>query len=376
MALLRRIAAFICGIAIPALTLGDPYPRGTGLPAIIDPPNNVFTVEKAVLGEKLFFDERLSASGTISCASCHQPRRAFSDGLEKSIGTAGQTGTRNAPSLLNAGLMTTQFWDGRRSSLEAQVLDPFLNSKEHGLTSTAQLQSIIERDPTYVAMFAAAFGGGEETISEYSISKALACYVRSLARGGSPFDRYYYEGDQQALNSSAQRGLALFVGRAQCVTCHQIGQSNATFSDQQFHGLHIGIERIENRLPDITVRVVAARKNEQSIDSAALGDPDLAELGRFLVTLKPTDIGQFRTPSLRNVAITAPYMHDGSVATLAQAIDQELYYRSTQSNRPLILTPAEKQDLLQFLLGLTSDSTGTTHTTDTAAFLGQQPLKP
>lgn len=375
MALLHRIATFICGIAIPALTLGDPHQSRTGLPAIVDPPDNAFTVEKAALGERLFFDERLSASGTISCASCHQPGRAFSDGLEKSIGIAGQTGTRNAPSLLNAAFMTTQFWDGRRSSLEAQVLDPFLNSKEHGLTSTAQLRSTIERDPTYVAMFATAFGGGRGTISEHSISKALACYVRSLARGGSPFDRYYYEGDHQALNSSARRGLALFVGRAQCASCHQIGPSNATFSDQQFHGLHIGIWRIENRLPDITLRVVAARKNEQSIDSSALGDPDLAELGRFLVTLEPTDIGQFRTPSLRNVALTAPYMHDGSVPTLAQAIDQELYYRSTQGNRPLILTPTEKQDLLQFLRSLTSDATGTTHTTDTAAFLGQEPLK-
>ena len=376
MATLRRMVAFVCGIAIPTLVLGDQNQDHTGLPSVAYPSDNAPTAEKAALGKTLFFDKRLSADGSISCASCHQPDHAFSDGRSKSQGIRDIVGTRNAPSLLNAAFMKTQFWDGRRPTLEAQVLDPFVNPREHGLTSFDQLIGTIKRDPTYVEMFAGAFGSDADTVSEDSVSKALACYVRTIIGGISPFDRYYYKGEQGALSPSARRGLTLFVGRAQCSTCHQIGPSEATFSDQQFHSLHVGMERIENRLPAITRRLVAIRVARQATDSTVLGDEDVAELGRFLVTLDPADIGQFRTPSLRNVALTAPYMHDGSIATLEQAVDQELYYRSAQGNRPLILTPAEKLDLVNFLRSLTGESTQSTPTPRESDLSNRKPVKP
>lgn len=356
MHILQRAVIAISGAALFTYSYGESVGGHIGLPTVGHPANNPPTAEKVTLGGKIFFDNRLSASGKISCASCHQPDRAFSDGLSISRGVDNLVGTRNAPSLLNAGVMETQFWDGRRTTLEAQALDPFVNPREHGLPNTARLVALVRADPSYPALFAQAFGITQASIDEDSIAKALASYVRSLNGGASAFDYYYYGGEQTALSQSARRGLTLFLGRAQCATCHQIGPSSASFSDQKFHGLHIGMSRIETRLADITKHAVAARHGKQSADATVLSDTDISELGRFFVTLDPADIGQFRTPSLRNVALTAPYMHDGSIDTLAQAVDQEIYYRSNQNGRPIVLTPEEKTDLVHFLESLTGET--------------------
>lgn len=349
----KRMVTLLVGAAFAAVAMGAQDADNLGLPLVPIPLDNPLTAEKVELGKRIFLDTRFSADGIVSCATCHQPDRAFSDGLPKSKGIRAQIGTRNAPSLLNAGFMETQFWDGRRTTLESQVLDPFVNSREHGLASSAQLIELVQQDPAYVSLFKVAFDTDMQPVSEQNIAKALASYLRTLTAGSSPFDRFYYAGDQTALSASARRGLKLFLGRAQCATCHQIGGAEASFTDQKFHSLHVGMDQIEGRLPELTKRAVAARRSNLSADSTVLSDEDVSELGRFFVTLNPADIGQFRTPSLRNVALTAPYMHDGSIGSLKQAVEQEIYYRSAQNGRPIILTPEEKADLVRFLQNLT-----------------------
>lgn len=353
-AVFMRISA-ACAVTVCAVAIGDERSDRGGLPEIATPADNPTTPLKVALGKKLFFDKRLSADGSISCATCHQPERAFSDGLQTSIGIGGQPGTRNAPSLLNASLTAAQFWDGRRSSLEAQALDPFTNPKEHGFSNSGELIKTIQGDPEYIRLFNDAFGIDVDSISETHVAKAIASFERKISGQNSAFDRYYYGGDQTALSSAARRGLVLFSGRAQCASCHRIDKNSASFSDHEFHSLHIGLDRIENRLSEITTKAISARKDQRSADAITISDQEISELGRFFFTLDPTDIGKFRTPSLRNVALTAPYMHDGSVSTLEQALDHEIYYRSAQNGRPLILTPDEKSDLIEFLKSLSAE---------------------
>lgn len=308
------------------------------------------------LGSKLFFDQRLSKDGSISCASCHRPELAFTDGRKLAIGIANQSGTRNTPSLINAALNTAQFWDGRRATLEQQALDPFLNSKEHGLGSAASLLSQLRRDPQYKVAFKRAFNVAPAQIRTNHVASAIAAFERTrLVDMDSPFDRFQYKQRGDGMPPAAIRGLRLFQGAARCASCHVIGDKQALFTDNKFHALGVGLERIERRLPELTSQLVHIMESGKSLDAAVLGDENLGELGRFAVTLSPFDIGKFRTPSLRNVALTAPYMHDGSVATLAEAVELEIYYRGVEMKRPLILTPDEKADLIQFLHTLTSE---------------------
>ncbi len=330
-----------------------------GLPGVVAPADNPPTPARIALGRRLFFDARLSRNGSISCSSCHQPEHAFSDGRALAQGIDKREGSRNAPSLLNVAFNTSQFWDGRRTSLEAQALDPLTNPLEHGFKDTQTLLAIIRADPIYVTEFRAAFPANGISIQAIQVAQAIACFERTLIAGDSPFDRYFFGRDEHALSLSAQRGLTLFQRSAQCSSCHTIGPNEALFTDNAFHSLNVGLQRIAPRLPELTKRVVAARQSGISIDRVILSDRDIAELGRFAVTLSPADIGNFRTPSLRNVELTAPYMHDGSVATLQEAVDRELYYRGNLASRPLILTPDEKSDLVEFLKALTSPNART-----------------
>jgi cytochrome c peroxidase len=305
------------------------------------------------VGRKLFFDTRLSANGTISCASCHIPEKAFSDGLSVAKGLNGQRGTRNTPSLWNVAFAADQFWDGRRTSLEQQAIDPLLNPREHGLKDVPKLLAIIRADPVYRREFDRGPVGGA-AITRDVVARALASFERTLIAGGSPFDRYLYGGDSRALSDSAARGLALFRGRAQCATCHTIGEHFALFSDDAYHRLGVGMTTHGEQLAAAATQV--ANATPAQLDHLISENADVAALGRFVVTKRPRDIGLFKTPSLRNVALTAPYMHDGSVNTLLEALDIEVYYRGFEANRPLILTPQEKSDLIAFLEALTSPS--------------------
>jgi cytochrome c peroxidase len=314
-----------------------------GLPVQHSRAGDARLAQKIALGKTLFFDQRLSRDGSISCANCHQPERAFSDGLALAQGLG--VGTRNTPSLLNVRYNRSQFWDGRSPSLEAQAIQPFLNPREHGLSDQRALIDILASKPEYVAAFRAAFPSARNGITVAQASEALASFERTLTAGNSPFDRHVYLREPAALAPGALRGLALFQGAARCASCHLIGKSDALFTDHQFHSLGIDLQRLGPVLGRLAARV-----------DGAPGDHDTAQLGRYTVTRNPADIGKFRTPSLRNVAQTAPYMHDGSVATLEEAVELELYYRSTQSAQALVLTAAERADLVLFLKALSSDA--------------------
>jgi cytochrome c peroxidase len=343
--------AVLCSLAVQADRLPQP---ALGLPPVPIPRDNPQTPEKVALGRALFDDKRLSADGQVSCSTCHQPDRAFTDGRVLAQGVRQQNGTRNAPTLINSAYLTSLFWDGRRGSLEEQAGDPLVNPVEHGLDSHEELLARVRADAAYAAGFRAAFDAAPEAIRLEHVVKALAAFQRTLVAGDSPFDRYRYGGDPGALSDAQVRGLGLFAGRAGCTACHTIGKEDALLTDNAFHTIGIGQERAQPRLADRTMRLVRLSPSER--DRSITSDPEIADLGRFAVTLKPADIGRFRTPTLRNVALTAPYMHDGSVPTLGEAVAREVYYRGLESGRPLVLTPQEKADLVAFLEALTSRS--------------------
>ena len=326
-----------------------------GLPPLPVTQNNpAYWTEMVALGTKLFQDKHLSADGKVSCATCHRPELVFSDGKPVAQGLRNQSGTRNTPSLVNVAYNTSQFWDGRRTSLEEQALDPLINPIEHGLRNPQQVLDLIQKDASYLTAFKKAFGVTENNIRIEHVTKALASFQRTLVAGNSAFDRYQYGGDSDALPASAHRGLELFKGRAGCVACHAIGDEAALFTDQEYHALGIGVERLSHKLGFLTKKVSQAPTSERE---RMIGqDRDIAGLGRFNVTLAATDIGKFKTPSLRNVALTAPYLHDGSIATLEEVVELELYYRRINDPRPPLLTANEKKDLVEFLKALTSDS--------------------
>jgi cytochrome c peroxidase len=309
------------------------------------------------LGKTLFFDTRLSASGAVSCGSCHMPTLAFSDGRAHSRGHDGQLTTRNAPSLINATYLTTLFWDGRAPNLESQALAPLTNPVEHALLDEADLEKRVRSDPAYAQAFRASFNVEPNGIRATHIARALAAYERTLRAGGSRFDRYQYGGDAGALNASAVRGLELFRGRAQCASCHTIGPTAALLTDESFHVTPLGLPgKLTANLGELTRKALQARRDPsgRAVERLLATDLDVAALGRFNVTRDPRDIAAFKTPSLRNVSITAPYMHDGSIDTLEKAVDLELYGRGTGLRYPIVLTASEKADLVEFLRSLTS----------------------
>ena len=343
----------ICSLAGQAAVLVQSM---LGLPPVPVPHDNPQTPEKVALGRALFEDKRLSADGQVSCSTCHQADRVFTDGRSLAQGVRQLGGTRNTPTLLNSAYLTSLFWDGRRGSLEEQAADPLVNPVEHGLGNHDELLATVRADAAYAAGFHAAFGVAPESIGLEHVVKALAAFQRTLVAGDSPFDRYRYGGDPSALSDAQIRGLGLFEGRAGCTACHTIGKEDALLTDNAFHTIGIGQASARPRLAERTTRLVGLSPTER--DRSITSDPEVAELGRFAVTLKPGDIGRFRTPTLRNVALTAPYMHDGSVPTLAEAVEREVYYRGLEAGRPLVLTPQEKADLVAFLEALTSPHRG------------------
>jgi cytochrome c peroxidase len=357
---MRRIQTvllfFIVGtLAIYAWAADAPL----GLPSVPIPADNPQTPEKIALGKRLFEDKRFSADGTVSCANCHDPQKAFVDGLPTSEGIKKLKGTRNAPTVVNAAYYESLFWDGRRPSLEEQSKDPFVNPIEHGLPSHEPILETIRGDGSYTSPFKSVFGITAQQITIDHVAKAIASFERSLVFGDSPFDRYLYGGEKTALSQSAIRGLEIYRTKGRCQDCHTIGQTNATFTDNKFHNVGVGFKRLGPRTIQIANAFRKAKQEGKDIDKAILGDQEVSELGRFAVTLRPADIGAFKTPTLRNVTVTAPYMHDGSLQTLEEVI--ELYNKGGESNpfldsgiRPLSLTDQEKADLLAFMKSLSS----------------------
>ena len=293
-------------------------PRGLDLYMPI-PEDNPLIPEKVALGRRLFFDPILSRDYTLACASCHDPRGAFTDGRALAVGVFGRRGNRSAPSLVNRGYGRAFFWDGRTSSLEEQVVKPIQDEKELDM----KLEEVVARlkaHHEYPTLFQVAFG---QEVNPDDLARGLASYVRTILAGDAPIDRYL-DGEQVALSEPAREGLRLFRGKANCTACHL----GPTFTDEQFHNTGI-----------------------------AWRDGKLLDPGRFALTGKEADRGAFKTPTLREVARTAPYMHDGSLATLEEVV--EFYNRGGNTNphldpelRPLQLTPEEKQALAAFLRSL------------------------
>src|SRR5262249_26476400 len=283
------------------------------------PPDNPQTPEKIALGQKLFFDGRLSADGSVACASCHNPDRAFTDGKPTSVGIRSQVGQRNAPTILNALYNKAQFWDGRAKTLEDQAALPIINPIEMGQPNLNAAVTRLTPIDEYQQAFKRVFG---RPINGQDLVRAIASYERTLVSFDSPFDRFM-AGDKNAISDSAQRGWELFNTKARCNKCHALTEQKRDptfFMDKDFHNIGIGI---------IRHNVVAlACQAQQEINSGKIIDVDLAAIqsdtsvvGRFLVTKKTADIASFKTPGLRNILITAPYFHDGSQATLWDVMD-------------------------------------------------------
>jgi cytochrome c peroxidase len=264
--------------------LGLQIPQGLDVFGLRIPSDNPVTPEKIELGKLLFFDRALSQDNTVSCADCHQPDRAFTDGRPVSTGIHGQKGGRSAPTLINRAFSSSQFWDGRASSLEQQAKGPMLDPREMGNRSHEDIVIRLERLNSYGALFKEAFG--TDGISIERVAQALATFERTLLSGNSRFDRYQ-SGDARALTASARQGLNLFRGKAHCDTCH----TGFNFTDEQFHTLGSAYNRSDS------------------------------DFGLFNVTNRQGDKRKFKTPTLREIANTGPYMHDGRFKTLEEVVD-------------------------------------------------------
>lgn len=296
------------------------------------------------LGETLFFDAAFSANGDVSCATCHQPEYAFADPRPVSLGTQARAGARNSPSLRNVIKDEEMFWDGRRPDLGSMILDPIFNEREHGLREIATLTGKLARSDRYQrSMHTLRRAAPDDEIIE-EFRRAIAAYVSSLTAAPTRLDAWL-AGDRTAFTPMEQLGLDVFQAKAGCARCHTVADGSLT--DRQYHGIGIGLPQGSE-----LVRLVAqaqSLESEKARHSAAVGDEQLASLGRFLVTLQIVDIGRFRTPSLRWASKTAPYMHDGSIGMLEAAVDRELYYRGAQDGQPVVLTPDERMALIAFL---------------------------
>ncbi len=328
-----------------------------GLPDLPVPADNPQTQAKIELGRLLFNDARLSGDGTISCASCHQPEKAFTDGLPVAEGINGQKGTRNAPTVVNSVFYQTFFHDGRAASLEEQALGPFLNPIEHGLKDKKNLAEIVKQDKKYLEKFAEVFGISKDQITAEHIAKAIASFERTVINGNSLFDQYFYGRKREVLSESAARGSRIFRRKGNCSNCHEMNWKNAFFSDNNFYNIGVGSKKLNPVLDDF-LRKIRSGVDPEKVNLTA---QQRSELGRFNVTKIIADIGKFKTPSLRNVALTGPYMHDGSIASLEEVIDY--YDKGGDDNQfkdsaifPLKLTDQEKKDLVAFLRSLTSSS--------------------
>jgi cytochrome c peroxidase len=310
--------SFILAVLLPLAALAadkDPLKIPLGLKPVPVPADNPLTPEKVELGKQLYFDPRLSCDDTVSCASCHDPKKGWSNGTPFATGVRSQVGGRSAPTIINSAYSELQFWDGRALRLEGQALGPIQNPIEmdHKLDDcVAKLNKI----PGYKQQFQKVFG---TDVTSENISKAIASFERTVLSGNAPYDKYK-AGNHNVMSAAAERGMKLFFGKAHCSACH-VGPN---FTDESFHNIGVGMK---------------AEK------------PDL---GRYEVTKVVGDKGAFKTPTLREVARHAPYMHDGSLKTLEDVVEH--YDKGGIENPqldeeifPLKLSATEKSDLLAFM---------------------------
>lgn len=327
------LAAVGCRKPISDKPVGAAYKIAVplGLPPVPFPPGNPPTSDSIALGRLLFYDKHLSKDNTLSCATCHNPTLGFTDGLRLSRGVGGTAGVRNAPTIINVAYLPFQFWDGRAASLETQAIGPLADPTEMNQAHDVSV-SKLGGDAVYVRLFNKTFGDGGVTIGR--VQNALASFERTILVGDSAFDRYQFAGDRSALTPAQIRGLAIFQDseRGNCASCHTIRAYDALFTDGQFHNTGEGVN----------------------------GDGVLIDTGRFHETRVSIDQGAFKTPTLRNVATTAPYMHDGSLKTLKEVVD---FYAGGGNSNPNLdaemshihLSARDRSDLVEFLQALTGN---------------------
>ena len=323
-----------CKRAVSSKPIGKPVslPVPLGLPPVPIPAGNPVTEDAIALGKKLFYDRSLSNQDALSCASCHLPSHHFSDPRNVSLGFHHALGTRHAPTLLNAAYLPSQFWDGRASSLEEQIMGPTTNPIE--MDNTAQgVVANLEKNPEYPPLFQQVFGTPDITMAR--VENAVASYERTLLSGDSAFDRYEYGGDKAALTAQQISGLAIFrdPDRGNCAVCHTMNAQYALFTDGKFHNIGEGVG------------------DEGTFDDA----------GRFDETHMASDTGAFQTPTLRDVAETGPYMHNGKIKTLDDVMQ---YYAGHGNSNPYLdkemkkihLSAQDRSDLVAFLRSLTGNT--------------------
>jgi len=318
------------------------------------PADNKLTPERVELGRKLYFDVRLSRDATVSCATCHDVTRGFTDQRAVSEGINGQLGKRNAPTTLNVALLQTLFWDGRSPTLDHQARMPILNPVEMGMPDGATALKAIRNVPEYQEAFKKAYG---REMNYEDLGRAIGAFERTLIFVDSPF-RKFLGGDSAAISPQAKAGWELFNGKGRCMTCHPMNPSNPLGTDNRFHNVGVSARHQDfEGLAKKAVKALGEDASEQKLDELAVGT-DLSELGRFMVTHNRSDIGSFRTPLILNIGITGPYMHDGSMTTLWDVIDH--YNKGGEANpfldgglEPLALTEEEIDQLVAFLFTLT-----------------------
>jgi cytochrome c peroxidase len=314
--------AFALAAAVFCLAAADKPKPPAGLPPLSWPSSNPYSAAKVELGRYLYFDARLSADDTVSCATCHNPKFAFTDGAPVSTGIKGQKGGRSAPTVINRAYALAQFWDGRAESLEEQAKGPMQNPIEMGNSHEA-IVAKLKGIGGYRPLFAKAFGSEEIDIDR--VAKAIASFERTVLSGNAPYDRYK-RGDKTAMTAEQARGMAVFFDKGKCDHCHE----GANFTLNAYANLGVGTDK---------------------------SDPDV---GRYAITKDPRDWGVFKTPTLREIEHTAPYMHDGSLRTLEEVV--EFYDKGGKPNKnldptikPLHLTVAEKSELVAFLKALSGE---------------------
>ena len=340
--LLLALAMSVTGLSVRALQ--KPASKS-------NPPKN----RKLELGRTLFFDKRLSADGTVSCATCHDPAAAFASRDAVSKGVREQSGTRNAPTLLNSFFGKSYFWDGRVSTLEDQAKQPLLNVNEMGMQNEPALIERVSAIDDYRESFRRVFP--REGITIDSITGAIAVFERSLVSRNSPFDRFI-GGDKKALTELQKQGWELFKGKAKCLDCHSYSAAAPFFTDAQFH--NTGVQAKELTFETLSQRADEVKSDSNRNLSTLAHDPQFSDPGRFLVTSDMKDLGAFKTPTLRDIELTGPYIHDGSIRTL---LDVLRFYNQGGVKTPILdkkiaplnLTEQEMNAIVEFLRALTSD---------------------
>lgn len=322
-----------------------------GLPVLAEPPPSKASVD---LGRRLFFDRRLSFNGTLSCGMCHVPEQGFTQNeLATPVGFGGLSVKRNAPALYNVAYRPRLFHDGREASLELQIWSPLLAANEMGNPSIGSVLERIAALPEYARGFSEAFA---EVPNVTNVGQALAAYERTLVSADSAFDRWYFGHDQSALTAQQRRGFAAFSARG-CISCHTIAERSAQFTDDMYHDTGIGYAASMQAAP----KQLQLAPGEVVTLTTHVQVPTANDLGRYEATLQPADRWRYRTPTLRNVAITAPYMHDGSLAMLEAVIDHYAAGGVAHDGLDPLLrsfTPGdqERADLVAFLQSLTGSN--------------------